>query len=265
MFYTIMLPILYWTINRRKAVKLGIIFLLTAIFNDILKEIFQNPRPDPAYLLEGINNLSLKFKPHSPGFPSGHTQCTLAFFGMLFYLFKSKYIRILSVAAIILVPYSRIYLGVHFAGDVVGGYVFGALMLLLIPVLIYIEKNLNDYNKTILYLLIFTFSILMFSITPNHAVNKFSGVLAGFLIGAILSVNKIDFNPNAGLKAALIKSICGLIVLLGLQSGIKVVFPDTAIAGYLRYWIMGFWVSFIAPLIFSKFALLKGKKLVLNI
>ena len=62
-------------------------------------------------------------------FPSGHTSIAVAFWGTLMLLFRKRWLSILCISLIILVPFSRIYLGVHFIADVLGGYLIGGLML----------------------------------------------------------------------------------------------------------------------------------------
>ncbi len=60
------------------------------------------------------------------GFPSGHTSMSVAFWGTLPFLFNLLSLRVLSLVLLILIPFSRMYLGVHFLADVVAGFVLGA-------------------------------------------------------------------------------------------------------------------------------------------
>jgi len=147
LFYTLMLPILYWCYHKKNTIKIGTVFLFSAALNDILKEVFQNPRPDPENLLEGIKQLNIAHLPDSPGFPSGHTQNTVSFFGSIVYLSKNIYIRIFGILLILLIPYSRLYLAVHYLGDVLGGYLLGFMALIvLLPLISLIEKKYNRMN-----------------------------------------------------------------------------------------------------------------------
>jgi membrane-associated phospholipid phosphatase len=67
---------------------------------------------------------------HTWGFPSGHTSLALAFWGSLALLFRKKWLTGLCFTLILLIPFSRMYLGVHFLGDLLGGYLVGAILLL---------------------------------------------------------------------------------------------------------------------------------------
>jgi len=89
------------------------------------KLYFGRPRPLLAVLHET-----------DPSFPSGHATIAVAFYGYLAYLIiklfpeRSKYlIIILSILIIILIGFSRLYLGVHYVSDVVAGYLVGLLAL----------------------------------------------------------------------------------------------------------------------------------------
>jgi len=66
---------------------------------------------------------------HTWGFPSGHTSMAIIFWGSLALLFRKKWLTALSLLMMFLIPFSRLYLGVHFLGDVAGGYLLGGVLL----------------------------------------------------------------------------------------------------------------------------------------
>ena len=96
------------------------------LLNTILKELFHRARPDIVHLV----------KAGGYSFPSGHAMVAAAFYGVIGYLLwlnlrnRSKpswYIVVLTFALITAIGISRIYLGVHFASDVIAGYVVGGV------------------------------------------------------------------------------------------------------------------------------------------
>lgn len=102
------------------------------LINVVLKELFRRPRPD---LWE-----STFARPTSFSFPSGHSTLSLCFFGVMiwivFHLLKSRRLKIglaiLLVFTILMIGLSRIYFGVHYPTDVIGGYLSGGFWLLLL-------------------------------------------------------------------------------------------------------------------------------------
>ncbi len=102
---------------------------IATILNQLLKYIIQRPRPD-GYRLIIESGYS---------FPSGHSMVSMAFYGLIIYLIwkmvKNKKIKYISCGILgLLIPligFSRIYLGVHYASDVIGGFAISIVYLLL--------------------------------------------------------------------------------------------------------------------------------------
>lgn len=258
-FYVVVPPILYWCFEKRRAMKIFIIFLISSTLNDLVKEIFQNPRPSPEHLLPGIRELNIAYRPDSPGFPSGHTQGAATFWGAAFWFFHHKTIRIISVLLILLIPYSRLYLGVHFFGDVVGGYLIGfSVLLAIIPLTHLYESNQEFFSERVLLAGVLIIPLAIFIAFPYGYIHSSLGSLSGITAGAIIAEGRIAFNPRGNVQSAIVKILIGLCGLFLLKTGLKAIFPSHLFFGYLRYFILGSWCSFFAPLIFSRFIFLKG-------
>lgn len=122
--------------EHKKMILINVIFI--TLLNQILKIIFMRPRPEIMRLIDE-NGYS---------FPSGHSMVSTAFYGLLIYLIyknvKNKYLKwfgCIALSLIILgICLSRIYLGVHYASDVVGGLVF-SIAYLIIYISIYKDEN----------------------------------------------------------------------------------------------------------------------------
>lgn len=99
------------------------VLLLASVSNVTLKRFIDRARPGLEHLVS-VETLS---------YPSGHAMSAMAFYGFLIYLFyKFKINKLLKTASIILliililsIGISRIYLGVHFPSDIVGGFIAG--------------------------------------------------------------------------------------------------------------------------------------------
>lgn len=107
--------------NKKTAFIIDLNLIIITIFNLILKNIIQRPRPE-GYRLIAESGYS---------FPSGHSMISMAFYGLIIYMIwktmKNKKLRnivcVLITILVILIGISRIYLGVHYASDVIGGFV----------------------------------------------------------------------------------------------------------------------------------------------
>ena len=106
--------------NKRKSICIGLNALITTIINLTLKNIVQRKRPSEIFLI-----IESGFS-----FPSGHAMISMAFYGFIIYLISQKVkdktkrniIIIPLVILILLIGFSRIYLGVHYFSDVVAGF-----------------------------------------------------------------------------------------------------------------------------------------------
>lgn len=128
--FIIILTILLLRIIKDKKKKIGIFLNLSGIvlLNQILKHILKRPRPEIALI--PISGYS---------FPSGHAMVSVAFYGFLMHLLLNscsskkvkKTIQVGTITLVLLIGISRVYLGVHYASDVIAGFL-GATCYLLI-------------------------------------------------------------------------------------------------------------------------------------
>ncbi|MCR8968473.1 phosphatase PAP2 family protein [Facklamia sp. 7083-14-GEN3] len=137
-FFAIILFILY---KKRAFNKMHFILITipgTLIINTILKLIFQRDRPDLLNLLVEENFYS---------FPSGHAMISsTAIFALMVLCWRSKHFyKILTLGLVytFLVGYSRVYLGVHFPSDIIGGWMISFAWVVLAQKLI-LNKNVIE-------------------------------------------------------------------------------------------------------------------------
>lgn len=136
--FMVVVSILLLLVKKIKYRKLMLInIILDVILNTCLKYIFRRERPrDIMMVIE--NGFS---------FPSGHTMLATIFYGFIIYLIyksdksrKFKYVSIILLSLLILlIGISRIYLGVHYTTDVLGGYLISISYLMIF--IYYIEKK----------------------------------------------------------------------------------------------------------------------------
>ena len=148
--FVISLTTILFFVIKDKKIGISIITNLgiVTILNQIIKFIMQRPRPTEFRLIEETGY----------SFPSGHSMVSLAFYGYLIYLIykyinnkhlKRTLIIILSVL-ICIIGVSRIYLGVHYTSDVLGGFLISFAYLIIYIELVnkfVLEKNKDDRKE----------------------------------------------------------------------------------------------------------------------
>ena len=106
--------------NKKIGVAITTNLVLVALLNQLLKNILQRPRPTEYRIIQETGY----------SFPSGHSMASMAFYGYLIYLIYKyvenkniKWILITLLSILICsIGISRIYLGVHYTSDVLGGF-----------------------------------------------------------------------------------------------------------------------------------------------
>lgn len=245
-FYLIAVPILYWCVDKKFAFKLGVLFLLSAYVNDFLKEIFQTPRPDPAVVRV--------IYPESGGgyaFPSGHAQGATVFWGTIAWRLKKAWAWIAALIIIIAVGISRLYLGVHWPIDVVGGWVIGAVILGLYFIYDTTHPLRGMRTKAVpLIVLVITLAVAMFFIYSGDTALRVIGTLAGMAIGFILEEQYFPFEPKSVWWYQIAKVVVGIAVVFAVKVLVKMVLPDVPVSHIVRYGIIGLWITAGVPLVF---------------
>jgi len=156
--------------------------------------------------------------------------------------------------ALVLIGFSRLILGYHFLGDVIGGIALGIPFLLLflwMSALIY-EKGWAD-RLSMPFLLAFAIVIpvLLTTVLPGADPPKILGYMAGASFGYIIEREKVRSSVNAPLFRQLIKVLVGVAVLFSIIVGLGGLLPSAVTSlGFIRYAMGGIWVTLFAPMLF---------------
>jgi len=250
-FYLIFFPILFWSLDIKLGYKLGLIFLFSAYLNQSLKELFAQPRP--VELKEGLNLIEAD----GYGLPSGHAQMAIVIWGGLALIIKKSWFRLMAALLILLIGFSRIYLGVHFPTDVFAGWLLGGLILALVLLL---RRPIARIKLKPLPLVIginlITAAVMVFQ--NSTVITSLIAAFWGFTLGLLWCRSICSFNPaTATSRQKLLLLPLGLVLLFILYILLKLIFPGEgspfySLFRFLRYGILGFWISFGAPLLFNK-------------
>ncbi len=277
--FIIIVAILYLAYNKKLAKNITLSLLFSYYLNGLVKEAFQDPRPAAnTDLTEDLGVIESSY-----GFPSGHAQNSVAFWGYISYEFKDKkkykeipIIPIILSIIIFLIAISRIVIGVHDLQDMIGALLIGIGFLL---VFIYLEPILTpQFNKlnfiakivltVVVSLTIFLIATFIFprayvqlatqNIPPDYpdagAFSLSGGVLFGFGIGYLLENEYIKYDPSQlSNKKKIINIIIGLVIVIVVFLPFEYLLTiDSAFYRFFRYALVAFILAYVVPLICTK-------------
>jgi undecaprenyl-diphosphatase len=270
----------FWCFSKHRGYYLLGVGFCGVVINQTLKLIFRIPRPwvlDPNFkpvdsAIEAATGYS---------FPSGHTQNAACTFGGLARGAKKNWARILLVALVILVAFSRMYLGVHTPLDVSVSLVIGAVLVFaLYPLFKYAEKHEKVYYWIFSAFFLVTLAYLAFTlIFPNfveieagqehnvesalHNACTILGATAGILVAFPIETKFIKFDEKAPLLGQILKLVIGLVIVVALKSVLKSVFggdDEILVLRAVRYFLIVVFSMCVYPLTFKWFAKIGAKK-----
>ena len=274
--------IVFWCVNKQKGYYLLSVGFVGTVINQFLKITFRIPRPwvkDPNFtIVESAREAASGYS-----FPSGHTQTSVGLFGGLALKFKNRAIRIASIVLCVLVPLSRMYLGVHTPADVGVSIVIALILIFVLsPIFEKAEKS-----PRVMYALLFSLTGVMlaylcfmsfcqfpeevFHVDNVHnytsAVKNaytLTGCMIGFLVVYTVDLKWLKFDTKAVWWVQIIKIVGGLALVLAvkelMRAPLEAFLPANTWARMLRYFLMVIMAGAVWPVTFKYFAKLGGKK-----
>ena len=162
--YIAILVILYYVWDKKKAYRAIVALVSTTVINASTKAAFKLPRPDDTF--------GHTIDETSYGLPSGHTQMSTAFWGVLGSFVVKWWMLTLSIVLPLLIAFSRIYLVVHWFTDVLMGFGLGLIILAIFLVSL---KPIENYfeNKSTITKVLWSIIIGIVFATPIVLLNLF--------------------------------------------------------------------------------------------
>ena len=270
-FFLVIAILFFWCVNKREGYFILLTGLVGTLVNQMAKLFFRIPRPwvlDPDF--EIIESASEEATGYS--FPSGHTQNIAGTYGAIAAFNPKKWKTALCIVIIVLVAFSRMYLGVHTPLDVVVSLLFAlGLILLLRPCF----ETKDRFEKSMPWIVIGStilsvgFLVYVLSVSGDADLDSHNyysalknactllGCTAGLILVYFLDSKFIKFETQAKWYAQLLKLILGLggvlAIKAGLSSPLTALFGNEYVARAVRYFLIVAFAGGIWPLTFKWF------------
>ena len=274
--------VVFWCVEKYWGYYLLCTGFIGTVVNQFLKMLFRIPRPwvlDPDFtIVESARDAATGYS-----FPSGHTQTSVGLFGGIARWSRLRWLRIVSIVLCVLIPLSRLYLGVHTPLDVSVSLIIALILVFVLAPLFRRAEHSPRLMLSLMavmtvivaayltYVLSYPFPEEVFAEENVH--NLISARENGFtLIGCMVglfAVYAVDlkfthFDTRAIWWAQIIKAVVGLLLVIAvkalLKSPLEALFAGAPIARSIRYFLMVIVGGVLWPMTFGFFSRLGKKK-----
>lgn len=267
----------FWCLDKKKGYYILFVGFSGLIINQALKITCRVPRP---WVKDSTFTIVESARAEATGysFPSGHTQISVGAYGSIARCVKDNFVRAVTIAVCVLVPFSRMYLGVHTPQDVFTSVAIALILIFgLYPV---VNKCLEEKKKMrilmgvitgisilyVLYVKLYNFPGDIDMTNYADAVAnafKMTGCMLGVWLGFEIDERFIKFETTAVWWAQALKLLTGLVPTLLIKSFLKAPLNlalGSDVGGAVRYFLIVVFAMGIWPLTFKFFNALGREK-----
>ena len=274
--------IVFWCVSKKNGYLLLSVGFVGMVVNQFLKISVRILRP---WDLNPSFSAVEAAVPDAGGFsfPSGHTQNSVGTFGTIAYVFKNSWVKAIALVLCIIVPFSRMYLGVHTPLDVFFSFFFAILVVLITKPILYraYESKVGMYlflgAMAIIAILFVVYVDVIFdaSTLPESQMHNYVsalknsymilGALVGVLFAFPIEKHLVKFDESGKWYTQVIKAVIGFALVLGLLEGLKIPLNailsqyENTVARAIRYGLVVFFVIAIYPISFKWFKKFEAK------
>lgn len=275
--------ILFWCVDKWKGYYVLAVGFVGTLFSQFLKLLCRVPRPwvrDPSFTV--VDSAQRGATGYS--FPSGHAQNAACTFGAIARASKRRALRVALVVLILLIGFSRLYLGAHDLADVGVGLLIGlVLVFALHPLLRRARESpavMYGFLAVLTLLALGNLAFLLLHAFPDEVrvVDPLTGIsnydealkngctllgcLAGLIVAYTVDLRKLHFSEAAPLPGQICKVVFGMAGLVGLRYGLSALFKSGLLPAFqgqhgwnaLRYFLMVVFAGAVWPMTFPFWA-----------
>ena len=248
-----------WCYSKEKGFTLFSSLFTSLLGMGIIKAIVRAPRP-----FQVLPSVAGKRVQTATGysFPSGHTTGASSFYSGLALTFKKRWLSITSAVLILIVGLSRLYLGVHWPLDVFGGLALGIGVTFATHFWfkkLYLDEERFNRFSLILGIVAFVVALTTAFLVEGGVADRvaFSDPLkllileAGGYLGFLWERRKLNYATTGPIWIKLLRFVLGVVVVVGIQ-GLKALLGSHLAISFLRYLLIGLWVTALYPLLGTK-------------
>lgn len=274
--YILVVTAIYSAFDKRLAFRLGVLALVAMSINHVMKTIIANPRPFVAdgsfsqnWAVSEAKSMELAAEYSTP---SGHAMAGGGFYTFLYASVKSRWVKFLAVAALLLTGISRPYLGVHYMEDILLGWPIGIALALLA---LRLGEPVGDLwfrlstAKQVMIVVLLSAAVVA-GTAPLYAAAplgqplpfvSYLGLLSGLCVAHPLEIRFVGFDPRSStLLLKMTRVALGVTLVMGILLSLDLLFAAMATDGsvlgnalrYLRYFAAGFGGMFAAPYLYVR-------------
>lgn len=268
--------VVFWCVDKRSGYYLMTVGFIGTMANQFMKLWFRIPRPwvldENFTILEAAREAASGYS-----FPSGHSQSSVGTFGAIANTAKNKWVKGICIAICVLVPLSRMYIGVHTPSDVLVGAGMACCMVGLLKKTV-LERTEKAMKFLIVLMMAMAVGLLLFVekyLFPadvdvhnleSGVKNAYTmiGCITGVAVVYFLEKKYVNFETKAIWWAQVLKVVLGLGLVLavkeGLRSPLDALFSGHMAARAVRYFLIVLVAGGLWPLSFRRFSELGAKK-----